>query len=261
MTKPSLFRQLSTFAQTIVQEAVHSRLILTCMVVFAVGVGLALFLGEIAITETRQIQSGILAAFLRIAIVFILTLFTISSMVRDINDNTVLIYLSLPLKRSVFLLGKFSGYALVAFCLCILAACMLVLFSPLSNVWPWVISLFLESLLVVVFGLACALSFVNIPAAFAAVTGFYFLSRSIGAVVLMAHGPMVTSDSIGDSIMTAFVEGLAFLLPALDRFTRSEWIMHGQANPVEWSTIIPQTIIYLLLLFSVALFDFYRKNF
>ena len=261
MVNTSVFRQLSTFAQTIIQEAIYSRLILTCMVVFSVGVSLALFLGEIAITETRQIQSGILAAFLRIAIVLILTLFTISSMVRDLNDNTVLIYLSLPLKRSVFLLGKFSGYAFVAICLCSLAACTLGLFTPFSSVWPWAISLFLESLLMVAFGLVCSLSLAHIPAAFAAVLGFYFLSRSIGAIVLMAHGPIILNDSIGQSVMTQVVEGLAFLLPTLDRFTRSEWIIHGQADLVEWSTILPQTIIYLVLLFSVALFDFYRKNF
>lgn len=261
MTLLPIFRQIFTFAQTIVQEAIHSRLILMSVVLFAAGIGIALFLGEIAITETQQIQSGILASFLRTSIVFILALFTVSSTVRDINDNTLLIYLSLPLKRSVFLVGKFSGYAFVAFFLCVVASCLLVLFAPFSNVWPWAISLFLELLLIVVFGLVCALSFAHIPAAFSAVVGFYLLSRSIGAIVLMSHGPMVTSDSIGQSILTNVVGGLAFLLPNLDRFTRSAWIMYGQANPIEWSTILPQTIIYLLLLFAVAFFDFYRKNF
>ena len=52
---------------------------------------------------------------------------------------------------------------------------------------------------------------------------------------------------------------LALVLPALDQFTRSAWLVDSAAG---WAAIgrAVQALIYTALLIAAAMFDFYRRN-
>ena len=54
---------------------------------------------------------------------------------------------------------------------------------------------------------------------------------------------------------------LAFVLPGLERFTASEWLVYHTGGWHDLTFIAGQTVVYLLLLSGAALFDLYRRSF
>ena|SRR5260221_64158 len=103
-----------SLARMTLLEAVRNRLVWLAAAVALTAFGLAQFLNQVAITESREIQSALLAAFLRVAAVFIAAAFVITSMVREWGDKVTELLLSLPAPRSFYFFGKFAGYAMFA---------------------------------------------------------------------------------------------------------------------------------------------------
>ncbi len=249
------------FAYTVFVEAITLNIILSCGLIFMVGAGIALFVGEIAIVETRETQVGMSAAFLRLALLFFLALFTINSINREQNDRLLLLYLSLPVSRQVFVLGKFCGFALMAAILAVLSFGFLLLFTDAHSALLWSVSLLFEAWIVIGFSLLCAFSLGQITPAFAAVSGIYLLSRSLPSIILMSSNPLRShEETVIDRFMQSILHLLDYLLPRLDRFTRSEWLMYGELSTSELWFITQQSIIYLMLLLCTACVDVYRKN-
>src|SRR5713226_10038081 len=91
---------VASLARATLLEAVRNRLLWLAVVVVVIAFGLAQFLNQVAITESREIQTALLAAALRVAAVFIVAVFVITSMVRESNDKVTELLLSLPAPRS-----------------------------------------------------------------------------------------------------------------------------------------------------------------
>lgn len=241
-------------------EAMRNRLLWLVVVLVVACFALAAFVGSVAITETRQFQSGFAGASLRIGAVFMLALFVITSMVREFADKGFELVLSLPVRRATYLLGKLGGFALLALVMSILCALPLLLLAPASQVLLWGVSLTCELWLVTALSLLCLLTFSHVTLALSAVAAFYVAARSIAAVQLIAHGTLAVQDETGRAASRALVDGLAYLLPELHRFTSSEWLIYHDAGVGDLLPVLGQTAVYLLLLVCAALFDLYRKN-
>jgi hypothetical protein len=57
------------------------------------------------------------------------------------------------------------------------------------------------------------------------------------------------------------VDALALVMPALDAWTQTAWLVNQQAP---WFTLLElagQGALYAALLVAATMFDFYRKNF
>lgn len=250
---------VASIARTTVVEAVRNRLLWLTVAVVALAFGLGQFLAQVAIAETVEIQTALLAAPLRVAAVFIVAVFVITSMVREANDKVTELLLSLPAPRSSYFFGKFAGYATVALIVALLCALPLALLAKPSGLALWTASLVCELLIVTAMSLFCVLTFVQVVPAFAAVAGFYLLSRSMTAMQIIAGAPL-HEPTLADRIVKTVVESIAFLLPALDGMTQTTWLFGG-ASLGNASAVFGQTAIYLVLLCSAALFDLHRRNF
>jgi len=249
-----------SLARTTLIEAVRNRLLWLAVVIVGVALGLAQFLNQVAITESREIQAALLAALLRVAAVFIAATFVITSVVRESNDKVIELVLSLPVPRAAYFFGKFAGCALVAAALAALFALPLALFAQPAGLAAWAGSLFCELLIVTAMSLFCVLSLAQVPSAFAAVAGFYLLSRSMAAMQTIA-GAALTEPSLVDRIVNRIVDLIALLLPALDRMTETAWLLESAPGAGALGALLGQTTIYLALIGAAALFDLYRKNF
>ena len=139
---------VASLARATLLEAVRNRLLWLAVMVVVIAFGLAQFLNQVAITESREIQTALLAAPLRVAAVFILAVFVITSMVRELNDKIAELLLSLPVPRSAYFFGKFAGYAIVASILALLSALPLVPFANPEGLILWTFSLVCELLIV-----------------------------------------------------------------------------------------------------------------
>jgi ABC-type transport system involved in multi-copper enzyme maturation permease subunit len=231
------------------------------LILVAGGLAFTQFLQQVAITESNQIQTALLAALLRVGAVFMLAGFVVTSMVREFNDKVMELVLSRPLRRSSYFLGKFAGYAAVALALTLIASLPLALFAPAPQVALWGLSLACELVLVTAFALFCVLTLTQVMSALAAVAGFYLLSRSISALQIMADNPLSDSISLGQKVVNFVIDALAFLLPGLDRMTQTGWLISSAPTAAEMAQVLAQTAAYALLLCGAALFDLQRKNF
>lgn len=241
-------------------EALRNRLLWLLVGVLLAGFGLAEFLGAVAITETRQFQSGFMGALLRAFAVFVLSLFVITSMVREFNDKGLELVLSFPIPRSSYLFGKLVGYAGLALVIAAVSALCLLAYAPGFQALLWALSLTMELLIVIAVSLLCLFTFSHVTLALSAVMAFYLLSRSMTAIQLMGHFPVIAPETVAQDVIVGFLDALAFLLPDLDRFTASEWLIYHTAGWAELLPIAGQTLIYLSLLCAAALFDLYRKS-
>lgn len=256
-----MFSQVLTISRFTIIESMRNRFLLLCLLVIAISFALVEFIGDLAITEHRVTQVAILAAFLRMSAVVIVAMFVVSSTVRELHDKTLEMILAMPIRRGNYYLGKLIGFFYIALLVSIIFAALVLLYSDPQQAVIWMLSLFMELVLVVALSLVMLFTFNQVPSALTGVFIIYGASRIVTSIFLMSKFPIIAHTSIAQKFMDGFIELLTWLLPDLHRFTQTEWLAY---NTADWSTLLPllgQTVIYLLFLSFIALFDFYRKNF
>ena len=253
--------QVLTIARFTIIESLRNRFLLLSFLVIAISFSLVEFIGDLAITEHRGTQVAILAAFLRMSAVVIITLFVVSSTVRELQDKTLEMILAMPIRRGSYYLGKLVGYFYIAALVAVIFAVLLLLYADPEQVVIWTISLFFELVLVVALSLVMLFTFNQVPSALTGVFIIYGASRIVTSIFLMSKFPIIAHTSAAQKFMDGIIEMLTWLLPDLHRYTQTEWLTY---NTAEWGALLPllgQTMIYLVFLSFIALFDFYRKNF
>jgi len=254
-------KPILTISRYTALEALRTRYTWLVLALVGAGIGIAMFTGDLAITETQQTQAAITASLLRFAAVLLVMLFVISSMHRDFSDKSVELMLSLPLPRSGYYLGKLGGYALVASLTALPLTALLLFLAPGYAALTWGASLLLELLLMATVGLLFALAFSQMTTSVCMTLLFYLLGRSIAAIQLMAHGPLTDQARASQQVMTGLVDALSYVLPDLDRFSQSGWLLYADDSFSVLSPLLLQTLIYIVLISGVAMFDLHRKNF
>lgn len=254
-----MLRQTRTIACYTLLEALRNRLMWLFVLMALTGIGISGFLNEVALTESRLMQAAFLAAFLRFAAAFLMATFVVTSMVREFNDKALELVLALPLPRAGYLLGKLTGFAVLAMVPALLFGLLMLFFAPLDQVLLWTASLLLELWLVGAFSLLCVLTFQQIMVALSAVMGFYLLARSISALQMI--GETAGSQApLSQQVINFVIDAIAAVLPHLDRFTQTEWLVYHSGTWSMLGELLMQSAIYLTLLTGAALFDMYRKN-
>lgn len=240
-------------------EALRNRLVWLFLFLLLIGIMLAEFMGGISITESLLVKASLLGASLRIFAVFVISLFVITSMVREINDKGLELTLSLPVSRSNYYFGKLLGYSLLAFMMVLFIGLSLIFYAPAPQVLLWSCALFCELLIITAVCLLCVFTFSQVTTAITAVAAFYVLARSINAIQLMSTGPLIDPNSLLQTFSIKVLNLLAYVLPDLHRFSPSSWLVYTDSVAQIWP-LIAQTVIYVSLLVAAGLFDFYRKN-
>lgn len=252
-------RPILTIAYHTWLEALRNRLAWLALLALFGGLGIAALLQQAAVTETQQLQAAVLAALFRFGAVFVLVSFIITSMVRENNDKALELLLAMPLPRASYLLGKLAGFGACAAALALVASVPLHLFAPPLQVLAWALSLACELAIMAALSLFCVVTLTQILPALAAALAFYVLTRSITALQLIADGPL-SDASLSQQVINHALAAIAFVLPRMDQFTRTEWLLYSTATVGEVLALAGQTAIYFCLLLAAALFDFYRRN-
>ena len=248
-----------TIARYTLLEALRNRLLWLLLVVALGAVGVSGFLNALALTESRQLQAALLGAVLRLAAVFLIATFVVTSMVREANDKGLELLMALPLPRAVYLLGKLAGFGALAVLPAVLFGALALFFAPPAQAALWAVSLLCECWIVAAFSLLCMLTLNQVLPALAAAFAFYVLARAIGTLQLLGHGATAARSAAQQALNTA-IDGLALLLPHLDRFTRSDWLVYHDGGAADLLAIAAQTAIYVALMAAAGLFDLYRKQ-
>lgn len=252
---------IATIARYTLLEAMRTRLPVLVAAVVILLVASSLFVNEIAVTEGARLQTGFYAATVRLAAVFVAGLYVLTSVTREFNDKGLDVLLALDLPRSHYILGKLAGFLMIGAVVAAAAALPLVWLAPPIAALQWGLSLALELSIVVALALFCVLTFSQVMPAASFVLGFYLLARGLTAIRLMGSAPVSGADELSHQVIRFVIEGLALILPALDGWTRTAWLVNEASAWGDIGTIAWQGAVYVALLASAAMFDFYRRNF
>lgn len=225
----------------------------------AAVLGLAAFLSQVALTESVQLQTAIVAAWLRACAVFLVAAQVASSLLREINDKGLDFSLALPLTRSTQYLGRLAGFAGCGVALAVVFSAVLLAWAPPGAVALWGLSLACEAALVAAAALFFSMALAQLVPAIAATAGFYLLARSISAIQAMAVGP-ATDAGLASQVARTVVDAIGLLLPRLDSVTRTEWLLYGAPPLGDYASSLLQLALYGALLVAAGLFDFHRRN-
>jgi hypothetical protein len=223
------------------------------------ALALGAFLSQVAVTEGRLLQAAAVAALLRVCAVFVIAAQVIAAVRREIDDRRLELALALPLSRTSQYLGRLAGFALCGALLAAVFSLPLLLWAPPATVAAWALSLALELVLVAAAALFFAMSLASLVPALAATAGLYFLGRAMSAVQAIAGGPLA-EDSLTHQLARHALDAVALVLPALDRVTRTEWLLYGLPDARTYAAALGTLAIYSALLAAAGVFDFQRRT-
>lgn len=253
--------RIATIARYTLLEALRTRLPILVLITFLALLAASLFIEAISVTEGARLQAGFYAAGVRLASVFIASIFVLVSVTREFNDKGLDVLLALDLPRSHYVLGKLAGFLGIALLIAAAAAVPLAWFAAPAAVLQWTISLAVELAIVAALALFCVVTFNQLTPAASFVLAFYLLARSLTAIRLMSANPLTGADTLSHQVIQFVVEALALIMPALDAWTQTAWLVNQQAP---WPTVLQLaelSALYVALLAAATMFDFYRKNF
>lgn len=239
-------------------EARRSGLVWLAAAALLAGIALSAFLAQLAITESRLLQAAVVAALLRVCAVFLLATQVVASVRREIDERRLELMLALPLSRAVQYLGRLAGFAALGIVLAGVFALPLLLWASAPAVLAWGLSLAFELALVAAAALFFAMTLGQVVSALAATAGLYLLARSVSAIQAIAAGPLA-EDTLAHQLARRAVDGVALLLPALDRVTRTEWLLYATPDARSYVSLLGAMLIYVALLAAAGVFDFARR--
>ena len=223
-----------------------------------VGLALAGFLSQLALTESRMLQAAVVAALLRVCAVFLVAGQVVASVRREIDDKRLELALSLPLSRSAQYLGRLGGFIALGGLIALIFAVPTLLWSSPLAAACWAVSLACELALVAAAALFFAMTLAQLVPALAATLALYLLARSVSAMQAIATGPLAT-ENFFQEIARHAISVVALLLPALDRATRTDWLLYGAPDGQSFALGVTGVLLYTALLAAAGVFDFQRR--
>lgn len=253
-------QQITTLARFTLLEAARTRLLWLFVIALALVFAGAYFVHQLAITESTRVLIAFSAAATRLVAVFVLSLYILTSVVREFNDKGLELTLSFDLRRADYILGRFAGFAAIALLMALIAGLPQMMLAPVAAALQWTCSLALELIVIAALSIFCILTFTQLMPAASFIAGFYLLARALTAVRLISANPILGADSPSNQVMAKLVDALALVLPSLDRFTQSAWLVDSPAGWQNLAGCAAEAFVYAALLIAAAMFDFYRRN-
>jgi ABC-type transport system involved in multi-copper enzyme maturation permease subunit len=253
--------QIRAIARYTLLEALRTRLPLLLTVVLALLLALGFFVSELAIIESQRLRVSFYAAGARFAAVFIVSAHVLGSITREFNDKGIDALLALDLPRPHYILGKLGGFLAIAAAVAAITGLPLLLQAPLPAVLQWGAALALELAVVAAFSLFCVMAFGQFIPAAALVLAFYLLARSLTAIQLISAHPVSGAGKLSHTVGRWMVDGLALVMPALDRWPQTAWLIDAVSPWPSLATWLVQAVLYVAMLAGAAMVDFQRRNF
>lgn len=226
---------------------------------------IAFFLGGTALEEQKEMSLVYAAGVSRLVLVVGLIIFIAFHIRRSFENREIDLMLVRPVSRNKFIFSYWVGFSVISFFLVIFTSICIYCFTlglyemkppqNLEGYLYWTFSLFLETQIIVALAMASSLILRSTIIAALFSLGFYILSRMSGFIMLIVTKPdAVTSLDRGFS-------GVSALLPRMDMFGKTEWIVYGIKDISEVYHFVGQAVIYCGLLLAAAMIDFKRKEF
>jgi hypothetical protein len=253
----------ATFRYVLV-TAIRDRMALALLVAQLAVLSAAELMGAAALAEGRETGLAIAGGGLRLVMALGLITFVCFHTRRMEETREIEVILTRPISRATFVIAYFAAYSGLAALLALFAVPLLGFGFRAwgSGLALWEASLLLECGIIVALSLFCALSLRSATASVLAASGFYLLCR-LGAYfrAISAQHTGDLANQAADRVAHWVVEAVAAVLPRLDLFGQSVWLVYGPDGKWGLWTLLGQAAVAILLLQAATLADFRKRRF
>lgn len=234
-----------------------------------IAISLSMFLGSVALSEQGYMASAFIGGGVRMIIIIGLTLFICFHVYRSFDNKEIELILTRPIGRVQFVLSYYFGFAVLALSMIVPIVICMALLAQAGLIWInynglvcWFFSFYCEILIIMAFAFAVSLIIHSAVMAVLATFAFYFVSRLIGFFLVSVNNPASTMHSGKYGyLLEKLLDAVAYLIPRLDLFSKSEWLVYGVVDYTQFSGLLLVTLVYVPLLLVIATSDFVRKQF
>lgn len=254
---------MKTVFKYVMLSALRDKLFFGLFIAIISLFGISSLIGFTATTEEALMQSVIFAGSFRLMIIFGMIIFICFHINKSYENKEISFMLSKDISREKFLLSYWISFNLIALLLLIFFLLIFLCFCEynLLGMLQWVVSILFETMLITMFSILA--SFVLQSAVFSVfvASGFYIVARLMGFFININ---LITGSN---KIYNFFLElsqtlskAVSALIPRLDLFGQTKWLVYSADFDV-FTIITLQFIIYTLIMFVMAFYDFRKKQF
>lgn len=218
-------------------------------------------LGSTAFIEEKEMTLTFASASARLILMAGLIVFVCFHIRNAFDTKEIDVILSRPISRSSVVLSYWLGFSFVGLLLTlpIIAIIALIGVNDFAGFVGWAASLILEMGLVVALALFASFTMRSAVTSVLGCMGFYVLSRMMAFFVFTSNSGMFNDPKfIG---LKWALQAISTLLPRLDFFGKSDWLVYGLNSTQDWQVYVLQAVIFVPLLLVATQIDFRRKQF
>lgn len=218
-------------------------------------------LGSTAFLEEKEMTLTFAAGSARLILMVGLIVFVCFHIRSAFDTKEIDVILSRPISRANLVVAYWLGFAFVALLLILPVVGILAALGVLNaaGFFGWAVSLLLETLLVVALALFSAFALRSAVTSVIACMGFYVLSRMMAFFIVTSQSSMVAEQKFLP--LKWALQAISTLVPRLDFFAKSEWLVYGFTTSQDWVVFVVQAAIFMPLLLLASIVDFRRKQF
>jgi hypothetical protein len=226
-----------------------------------IATAISAILGSTAFIEEREMTVTFASASARLILMIGLIVFVCFHIRHSFDTKEIDVILSRPISRSNLILSYWLGFSFVGLLLAlpVIGIIAFIGANNISGFAGWAASLILEMGLVIALALFSAFTLRSAVTSVLGCMGFYVLSRMMAFFVFTSQSGMFNDPKF--IILRWILQAISTLLPRLDFFGKSEWLVYGLDHAQDWQLYTIQAFIFIPLLLIATMIDFRRKQF
>ena len=245
------------------KACVRDRLILSLIVASLIAVSLSIFIGTSAVIEQDQFVMVFIASSLRYLYVVGITLFVAFYTIRMKDSQELDFLLTRPVTRVQYVLTHSLAFLLLAL---FFSAIVFLFLSGIfykrfdTGFLLWGLSFFGELLIVTYTAYFFSMVLKSVVTAALSTLAFYTFTKVIGQIIGIAKDPLSGGER---PVLSFIMETISLIIPRLDLFTRTEWLLYGAGDELvkTVSILVLQIFIFCSVLISATCIDLLRRDF
>jgi hypothetical protein len=236
------------------------------LIIGMIGIfGVSMLFGFTALNEQAEMQLVVFAGAIRLLLVCGISTFVSFYMARSFENREVTFILAKNISREKFIFAYWCGFNLLVLILLALLGTLMLLFFRNANLWgtlQWFGSIGFELAIMVSFCISLSLIVGSPVFSVLSSFGFYILARLMGFFASLPSLNPGSSRIAGAllGISNKLFVCISSLIPRFDLFGQTKWLVYGGDSKLAL-IILLQSLIYIPLLFTVAFYDFRKKEF
>lgn len=243
--------------------SIRDSLYVGVFVILLFTIGIAYFLGNTAIVEKHEMIISYIAASTRLIAQIGMILFVSFHIKRMFDNKEIDFIISRPISRTSFILWYWVSLIFIASIIIIPIGLFISIIATVNTkgLFYWTLSVFCESIIMIAFTLLASLFLESVVIAVMASCCFYIVSRMMGFFIALDNTNLLLDGSLLNTVLYYILQCIAVIMPRLDLFGKSEWLLYGIQNNKEFLLYQVQSLIYIPLLLFISFFDISRKEF